>query len=966
MNVPVTDNATEQFDRSVATLLEPDLDRLATALAAVDGLTPADRAAIHSGATEVLRDVVLRKVSRVLVLELNAARITGSLDAGDSAGRWTEFVDRTCRPGYWATLAEHYPTLLPRLRTVIRNRLAAAVTFAERFATDRRVLARLTGTEPGELRTVSFGAGDSHRGGQTVALLRCANASLVYKPRSVAVDEALAGLLARVVPAEPDPIRVPAVLAMDGYGWAEHIEHRYCDGATELRRFYRNLGRWLAIARLVGGTDLHQENLIAAGPVPVVVDCETLFTPHQPAPPSGYGEAVDRAHELVTGSVLGTGLLPGRGLALGWRGIDTSAIGSLPGQQPVPDVPVIVDAGTDRARVGLAKAPRAPAANHPSPNPVLGRYWDAVVTAFTEQTRRLHEADRVGHLAGWLAEFAGRPVRAVLRGTETYAELSRMLWHPASLHDQASAVAKAEDLLARHAGNAPDAPGEADVIAAEVAELLDGDIPFFTTTPEAGVLTGPRGTRWGRGADLVAEALDHWRGTDPGLDRAVIQAALVSAYLNEGWLPDPIRRLPSTVDTDEVDQRRRRLAAGIVGQVVSSALLGTDGSASWVAPVLNPTGWAVQALSADLYSGLAGVAVLLAGYQREQEAGRADEVPGVAPLLGSVVRTLRLAEERWVADTAAGVPLRPEPPGGYVGLGSRIAGWLWLRRLGAVGDETLEWASVLAGQLPRAVTEDPAYDILVGRAGAIVPLLRLAEHTGETRWVEMAGMLGDQLIAEGSPGEGLSGVDTVCWPNAQFPEGIGGFAHGATGIGWALARLAEVTGDPAHRDTALAGFAYEETLYDAGQAGWRDLREEGHIGAAWCHGAGGIGVAALDLLRRGGDPAWREVVRRAAASGWDRGTGWNHTCCHGDLGLWELVADAIALGLGPPGLDRSTVDAQVVAAVEEYGVVTGMARDAFAPGLLPGAGGIAYQLLRLHPDHGLPSVLLPDPGAVAS
>ena len=50
---------------------------------------------------------MLRKVSRVLVLELNAARITGALTAADSTGRWTEFVDRTCQPDYWDTLAEY-------------------------------------------------------------------------------------------------------------------------------------------------------------------------------------------------------------------------------------------------------------------------------------------------------------------------------------------------------------------------------------------------------------------------------------------------------------------------------------------------------------------------------------------------------------------------------------------------------------------------------------------------------------------------------------------------------------------------------------------------------------------------------------------------------------------------------------------------------------------------------------------
>ena len=248
-------------------------------------------------------------------------------------------------------------------------------------------------------------------------------------------------------------------------------------------------------------------------------------------------------------------------------------------------------------------------------------------------------------------------------------------------------------------------------------------------------------------------------------------------------------------------------------------------------------------------------------------------------------------------------------------------------------------------------------------AGPTLPLTRLTcpWGAGERRWVELARLLGDQLVAVAAEhGDGL------CWPNAMFPEGVGGFAHGATGIGWALARLAEVTGDRTHAATAHAAFAYEESLYDAGRRGWRDLREEGQITAAWCHGAVGIGLAALDLLRRGGDPRWRDVVRRAAASAWERGIGWNHTCCHGDLGAWELVTEAMTVGLGPPGLDRPTADAYVVSSIEEHGVVTGIARDAFSPALLPAAGGIAYQLLRLAAGDRLPSVLLPDPGGVTS
>jgi lantibiotic modifying enzyme len=81
---------------------------------------------------------------------------------------------------------------------------------------------------------------------------------------------------------------------------------------------------WLAVMRLLGGSDLHAENLIAQGGSPVVVDCETLFTPKIPPAPSELGQAFDHAAELVAGTVLSVGMLPGRGMALGWRGIDSS------------------------------------------------------------------------------------------------------------------------------------------------------------------------------------------------------------------------------------------------------------------------------------------------------------------------------------------------------------------------------------------------------------------------------------------------------------------------------------------------------------------------------------------------------------------------------------------------------------------------------------------------------------------
>ncbi len=885
MDPTVADTAA-RLDRMIRSFLAPTLDMFAVVLQGVGGLSGPERGLIHQGATAALHVTVLRKV-----LSLDAARITGSL-------------------------AEHHPELAGRLQAIVDGRMQAAITFAERFAADRGRLSEMDGKSPGEMLSVTFDAGDGQRAGQTLVQVRFARGRLVYKPRAVDVDRAFATFLKRVLPKERDPIRVPRVLVRDGYGWAGHIAHRYCADEDEIVRFHRNLGRWLAVMRLLGGTGLEPGNLVAAGPVPVLIDSDVLFTRPPAAPASGFGEAVDLAHDLIRGSLLGTGMRPGQAVH-----------------------------GTTA---------------QPSPEPVLGRYWNHVVIGFAELTDRLRGFDEDGRLAEWLEPFADVPVRAVLRDKDVYAECARLLWQPPS----PPAVDEAVGLLTRHAESTPGAPADPYVVAAEVADILDGDLPIFTTTPEMGLLMGPRGTTYGARRDLAAETLARWRECDPGLDRRVVQAALVSAHLNEAPPATADRCLPSEMDGHRIDLRRRALAARIVGQVVDTAIAGADGTVTWMAPVLDPSGWAVRTLPHDLYGGTAGIAVLLAGYQREQKAGRADEVPGAAKVLRAAVHTMRLAEEHRAADTEAGSPPRNESAGGYVGLGSRICGWLLLRRLGAVGDEALGWATALAGQLPRVITEDPAHDLLVGRAGAIVPLLRLAEHTGDPQWVELAGRLGDQLVAAATPVATTHGGTGVCWTSDQFPNGVGGFGHGVTGIGWALARLAEVTRDKAHADTAAAAFAYEGALYDPQQGGWRDLRAHNHIGAAWCHGSTGIGIAAVDLLRHGGVYAddWRDMVRVAAAASWHRGTGWNHTLCHGDLGVWELVTSSMVKGLGPHGLDRSAVDAHMVGAIEEFGVITGVARDTFTPGLLDGAGGIAYQLLRLDPECSLPSVLLPDPG----
>ena len=934
-------------------MISSALDELATQLSFIDGLSERARDVIIDATRESLYTVLHTKVSRLLVLELNAARITKRLNGENSEERWQHFLELASTQSFWDGLATHYPSLLSRIDAIVRNRCTATLRFAQRWTTDRRRLKRLCTSDPGDLHELSFGAGDSHRGGLTVAIVSGEDWRVVYKPRSLAIDSALRAFICELGSALN--VRVPDVIDCGDYGWAEFVTHRFAAGNEELLSFYRGIGHLLALMRLLSGSDLHAENVIAEGGTPVVVDCETLFTPKIPPSPSGYGAAVDEAGELIARTVFSIGVLPGRGMGLGWRGVDVSGVGMLPGQQPMQRQLGIIGAGTDEAHVGSVLVEAPVSQNHPSPRPALAEYWPQVLRGFDELTTTLQRLDAADRLRPRLRAFEDCRIRVVLRATEIYAEVGRMLWHPVSLHNLEAARQRAFELLEKMAANVSMAPDDPAVINAEIDELLKGDIPYFSTVVREGRLHGPGDTHWLTPSQLVEAALVDWRSADFSLEQKVIQASLVSAYINDGWKSHGTSILKIHGFGGDLEARRRRQAAQIVQSIVTNAIHASDGSIAWIAPVLTTSGWLVQPLQQDLYNGISGLTLLLGAYLRETAAGRADHIDEVDRLFAAALHTLHLAEKKRERLRDEGLKVRPLPPGAYLGLGSQIWTYLVLAHWGLDGDG-LQRARKLADQIPAASAVDDIYDLLSGSAGAIVPLLMLAGKTGDETYVRIASQLGDLLYERAQRRDGQA-----YWINAVSPEGMGGFAHGVTGMGWALTRLARATASARHEQLAQEAFAFEDALFDEEEQNWLDLRKlEGtKTAAAWCHGAVGIGLAHLNLDPDLTHTSTRKFLHRAAAATWRLGIGWNHCACHGDLGAFELLEHAIAAGEAPKELNSSYLLDLILTSLEKDGPSCGMGRNAFAPGLLPGLGGVAYQLLRAHPDHGLPSILIP-------
>ena len=295
--------------------------------------------------------------------------------------------------------------------------------------------------------------------------------------------------------------------------------------------------------------------------------------------------------------------------------------------------------------------------------------------------------------------------------------------------------------------------------------------------------------------------------------------------------------------------------------------------------------------------------------------------------------------------------------GGAMGCGSlvyaltRCAGWLDL-------PEGLAAAARVAALLtPDRIREDRVLDVLGGSAGACLGLLTLHGSLPEDRWLAAAVACGDHLLASRLQGPG----DSRAWSTAGTGALNGGFAHGAAGIGYALLRLFAATGETRFREGAQAAQAFERALFDPQTGRWADqwdpqrgLLPEG--GFSWCHGAPGIGLAAVGGLGILDQPEGRRDVEAAVDAILKGGLRPRAGLCCGTFGLVETLVTA-GLRLGRPDWRAEGLRLAAAALAASPGPAFGLG-EFHLPGLFQGGAGCGYQALRLAQGDRLPSVLL--------
>lgn len=813
--------------------------------------------------------------------------------------------------------------------------------------------------EAGRLTHVELGVSDKHDHGRTVCVLTFENASrVVYKPRNITVEVTWSKLVSALESnGFPHFAYCPRCLMREGYGWVEFVVSQPCFCINDARRFAYNAGIVQSLLLIVNGVDFHDENVRAVCEMPVLLDLEGLFHPrmrlmHR----KGDARRIrEREWQLLSNSVLGTGYLPEwlpmiGGVAYGIGGLNHDCGAEV-------DYQDFHDVNSDRMQVARSRSTKKVPENAAFLNgkPVdIAMFLKEFLSGFRAGYRRVAgEVKLYSAILTKLAATLGLEGRVILRATRLYDMLIKRSVEPSFLRNGATRSLQLEVLRrTRVFGIAP--TNWDRIVDAEIAQLERLNIPRLAVKSLGRNLLLPSGEELSNQFSSYTQTLKRRLCTLSSSDLQE-QVSLCSVAIQSGSDKARVPHIEARgfEDTCPVRQWRKervsRFGLRLCDGLVASARC-SDGGAVWLG--LAPFSWELHSqlrvLDDDLYSGSMGIAIALAamGHHMERQSFVDLALKAVAPLRTGL-RSSKKLKARF-----GSMPL-----GIGSGLGSMIYG---LTLLSALLDDTelLHLACVASCLVTeKSVAAGRDCDIMQGTAGAILGLLALFEVTSAPNVLECASMCAFHLIQKMSEvGESRS------W-RLENGDALVGFAHGASGIVYALARLYKHAPDAQLKGAILDGLAYERVCFRAAGGRWPDLRlGRGTTSPCqWCHGAAGIGLARMalmDVMPSKDIAADLESAMQACLD--HTADDADHLCC-GNFGRIEFLFEAGRRLARNDLVDAARqrlcmrIDAQRPEALRwRSGPID---RN---PGFFTGAAGVSYSLLRMLRPDAFPCVLLFD------
>jgi type 2 lantibiotic biosynthesis protein LanM len=898
--------------------------------------------------------------------------LLGRLQSSDSNEQYQTFV-KDLTKGKLLSFFQKYSVLARLVATAIEFWVEEKAEFLLQLASDLATIQQTFQEDTSQVVAIDLNLSDPHnRGRSVIALTFASGLKLIYKPRSLGLEAAYFQLLAWCNQQEVLlPFKILKIIDCTTHGWMEYVEQLPCEDATAAQRYYQRAGMLLCLLYMLQGTDCHQENLIASGEHPVLVDLETLMQPEaQEINPKiqEVGGAQYEANQQFFDSVLRTGLLPRWEFGLGGKAEDISGLGGV-GEEIAVRTPKWQNINTDSMVLKYESGIMPAEANTPSLNGITlspNDYLNELVDGFRQMYQFLTE-QREALLAtdSPLAALAHQRVRFLFRNSQIYADVLGKSLHPKFLRHGIDRSIQL-DVLSRALLAADAKPLVWSLLAVELQALEQMDIPYFVADSSSDALTVNfdliiEGYFKEPSYDRAISRLRQLNNTDLAQQIAIIRGSFYSRVARGMTSEAPIEYASTNLEETTAPLTQAQLvqeAVEIAKELQQRAIHAVDGSVTWIGMGYLPVSGRLQLqpLGYGLYDGVCGVALFLAALAKiTGEAGFRDLALSALQDLRKTLQDIKPNEQPRITKQL-GI-------GGGIGLGSII---YTLVRVSQFLDEPelLNIANLAASLITQeSLTSDRQFDPIAGAAGTILGLLSLYQAKVNPAVLEQAQALGYHLLNNRVKSD--SGFRA--WATLEGKLATG-FSHGAAGIAYTLLRLYKTTQESAFLEAAEEAIAYERSVFCPSTGNWPDVRTS-DVGedklsfmTTWCHGAPGIALARLGGLAILDTAEIRQEIAVALNTTQQFGLqNLDHLCC-GNFGRMEVLLVA-AQKLSRPEFWKTAKNqaAQIVTRAEHTGafyLFPELPRDVYNPGFFQGTAGIGYELLRLAYPDSLPSVLL--------
>lgn len=713
----------------------------------------------------------------------------------------------------------------------------------------------------------------------------------MYKPRSLKIEKVYFDFLGKINAGCKYEMYEPKILDCQEYGWEEFVYYKSCKTEDEIRRYFYRFGILIFGSYILNTNDLHEENVIAAGEYPIIIDAETILDNRRRGRTNSAKEEINY---ILHESVLYSGLLPHYRFSNLGQGVDMSAIKGSEGKEYPIVIPKIADLCTSNMRFvyehpttgvnqNLVKLDGENVSAFHYLKEINAGFEDAYKYVLENKEKFLEYADMFGNLN----------IRHLVQDTQRYSMLLHTSFHPDFMQDGRDRQMFLCSLFKQYEAT----QGDKGVVKCEIKDMLNMDIPYFYLNTSGKSLFGSEGEKIEDYFEYTS--LEHLKKKivlldEDDLKRQLMFMNIILTEINEFQVEDKKIELQQMKMIPHREKNKAHLLKAVqklADSLIKTAVFNKDRTeVNWIGVTLigneDDCSWDIRPLGTYLYEGMSGLAIFFNALYA------VDPQKEYLIICNAIEKELFTYTDE-MCERNEGI--ENESSGAFGGEASIMYTYEVLYKI-TNKEKYLDYAKKHYKILKKAITRDNSFDLVYGNAGAVITLINMYQLTGNKEYIASAEIAGDIIVNAQEKEGSIKGG----WNGDGRTSPLAGFSHGASGIVLALAKLWQVTQKEEYLLSLLDGIKFENSLFVKEKGNWKDERvyagekasDGGSFTVAWCHGAAGILLSRSkvnvilngrysDLIENDMKVAVNTILKEGILG--------NNCLCHGNLGNTEIL-----------------------------------------------------------------------------